>query len=127
MYLTLRKENRSNVVWYLILFLAIISENIGKTSLKGANGLTRPLLAVGAFAGYSLNFLLMGQALNRIPLAIAYGIWSGLGMAIVSLLGVLIYKETFNWRMAIGLGLVLLGVIIMSSPESTSLPRMIQQ
>lgn len=112
---------------YLILFLAIISENIGTTSLKGSNGLTRPLLAIGAFAGYSLNFLLMGQALNRIPLAIAYGIWSGLGMAIVSLLGVLIYKESFNWRMAIGLGLVLLGVIIMSSPESTSLPRMIQQ
>ncbi len=68
----------------------------------------------------------MGQALNRIPLAIAYGIWSGLGMAIVSLLGVLIYKESFNWKMAIGLGLVLLGVIIMSSPESTSLPRMVQ-
>ena len=112
---------------YLILFLAIISENIGTTSLKGSNGLTRPLLAVGAFAGYGLNFLLMGQALNRIPLAIAYGIWSGLGMAIVSLLGVLIYKESFNLRMAIGLGLVLFGVIIMSSPESTSLPRMIQQ
>ena len=47
-------------------------------------------------------------------------------MAIVSLLGVLIYKESFNWKMAIGLGLVLLGVIIMSSPESTSLPRMVQ-
>ncbi|NKB75344.1 MAG: QacE family quaternary ammonium compound efflux SMR transporter [Synechococcus sp. s2_metabat2_7] len=100
---------------YLILLLAIISENIGTTSLKGSNGLTRPLLTIGAFAGYSLNFLLMGQALNRIPLAIAYGIWSGLGMAIVSLLGVLIYKETFNWRMAIGLSLVIIGLVIMSA------------
>ncbi|WP_115072014.1 multidrug efflux SMR transporter [Synechococcus sp. UW179B] len=100
---------------YLILLLAIISENIGTTSLKGSNGLTRPLLTIGAFAGYILNFLLMGQALNRIPLAIAYGIWSGLGMAIVSLLGVLIYKETFNWRMAIGLSLVIIGLVIMSA------------
>lgn len=112
---------------YLILLLAIISENIGTTSLKGSNGLTRPLLAAGAFAGYGLNFLLMGQALNRIPLAIAYGIWSGLGMAIVSLLGVLIYKESFNWKMAIGLGLVMIGLVIMSTPEANIIPRMIQQ
>ena len=69
----------------------------------------------------------MGQALNRIPLAIAYGIWSGLGMAIVSLLGVLIYKESFNWKMAIGLGLVVVGLVIMSAPESISVPRIIQQ
>ena len=111
---------------YLILFFAIISENIGTTSLKGSNGLTRPLFAVGAFAGYGLNFVLMGQALNRIPLAIAYGIWSGLGMAIVSLLGVLIYKEAFNWKMAIGLALVIAGLVIMSVPETTSVPKMIQ-
>ena len=112
---------------YLILFLAIISENIGTASLKGSNGLTRPLFAVGAFAGYGLNFLLMGQALNRIPLAIAYGIWSGLGMAIVSLLGVLIYKESFNWKMAIGLALVMIGLVIMSAPETSIIPRMIHQ
>ncbi|QNI88564.1 small Multidrug Resistance family protein [Synechococcus sp. ROS8604] len=56
----------------------------------------------------------MGQALNRIPLAIAYGIWSGLGMAIVTILGVVIYKESFNWKMAIGLGLVIAGLISMN-------------
>ena len=115
------------VFGYLILLLAIISENIGTTALKGSNGLTRPLFAVGAFAGYGLNFLFMGQALNRIPLAIAYGIWSGLGMAIVTILGVLIYKESFNWKMAIGLGLVLAGLILMSAPESASIPKLIQQ
>ena len=112
---------------YLILLLAILFENIGTISLKGSNGLTRPLFAVGAFAGYGLNFLLMGQALNRIPLAIAYGIWSGLGMAIVSLLGVLIYKESFNLRMAIGLALVMIGLAIMSAPDAVVIPRIIQQ
>lgn len=112
---------------YLILLLAILSENVGTTALKGSKGLTRPLFAVAAFVGYGCNFLLMGQALNRIPLAIAYGIWSGLGMSIVTLLGVLIYKESFNWRMALGLGLVMLGLVVMSAPASLSIPKMMPQ
>lgn len=99
---------------YLILLMAILCENIGTTALKGSHGLTRPLFAAAALAGYGLNFFLMGQALNRIPLAIAYGIWSGLGMAIVTILGVVIYKESFNWKMAIGLGLVIAGLISMN-------------
>ncbi len=78
---------------YLILLLAIISENIGTTALKGSKGLSRPLFVVGAILGYSLNFLLLGQALARIPLAIAYGVWSGVGMALVTLLGVVIWER----------------------------------
>jgi len=44
----------------------------------------------------------------------AYGIWSDLAMAIVTILGVVIYKESFNWKMAIGLGLVIAGLISMN-------------
>lgn len=60
---------------YLILLLAIICENIGTTALKGSHGLTRPLFAAAALAGYGLNFFLMGQALDRIPspLPMAFG------------------------------------------------------
>ena len=107
---------------YLILLLGIISENIGTTALKGSKGLSRPLFVVGAILGYSLNFLLLGQALARIPLAIAYGVWSGVGMALVTLLGVVIYGETFNRRTALGLGLVLAGVLVLSAPGSGVAP-----
>ncbi|QNI88563.1 small Multidrug Resistance family protein [Synechococcus sp. ROS8604] len=41
---------------YLILLLAIICENIGTTALKGSHGLTRPVFAAAALAGYGLNF-----------------------------------------------------------------------
>jgi len=100
---------------YLILLLAIVAENVGTTFLKGSNGLKRPVYVVGALSGYVVNFLMMGQVLALLPLAVVYGLWSGLGMAFVTLLGVLIYKEVFNRRVAIGLALIVAGVLVLNA------------
>jgi len=100
---------------YLILLLAIVAENVGTTFLKGSNGLKRPIYVVGALSGYVVNFLMMGQVLALLPLAVVYGLWSGLGMAFVTLLGVLIYKEVFNRRVAIGLALIVAGVLVLNA------------
>ena len=100
---------------YLILLLAIVSENVGTAFLKGSNGLRRPFFVIGSLSGYVVNFLMMGQVLSLLPLAIAYGLWSGLGMAFVTLLGVLIYREVFNWRIVFGLGLIIAGVVILNT------------
>lgn len=100
---------------YLILLLAIISENVGTTFLKGSNGLKRPVYVIGALSGYVVNFLMMGQVLALLPMAVAYGLWSGFGMAFVTMLGVLIYKEVFNLRVVIGLALIFAGVVVLNS------------
>jgi small multidrug resistance pump len=100
---------------YLILLVAIVAENVGTTFLKGSNGLKRPVYVVGALSGYVVNFLMMGQVLALLPLAVVYGLWSGLGMAFVTLLGVLIYKEIFNRRVAIGLALIVAGVLVLNA------------
>lgn len=100
---------------YLILLLAIVSENVGTAFLKGSNGLRRPLYVFGALSGYVVNFLMMGQVLALLPMAIAYGLWSGLGMAFVTSLGVLIYHEVFNWRIVLGLALIISGVVVLNS------------
>ena len=99
---------------YLILLLAIVSENVGTSFLKGSNGLSRPAYVVGALCGYVVNFLMMGQVLALLPMAVAYGLWSGFGMAFVTLLGVLIYKEAFNWRVVAGPTLVFAGVVVLN-------------
>lgn len=99
---------------YLILLLAIVAENVGTTFLKGSNGLKRPVYVVGALSGWVVNFLMLGQVLAILPLAVVYGLWSGLGMAFVTLLGVLIYKEVFNRRVAIGIALIVAGVLVLN-------------
>jgi len=100
---------------YLILFLAIIAENLGTTCLKGSNGLKRPVYTIGALAGYVINFYMMGQVLSLLPMAVAYGLWSGFGMAFVTLLGVLIYHEVFNRRVVVGLALIMAGVVVLNA------------
>ena len=52
----------------------------------------------------------------RLPLAIAYSIWSGLGMSVVTLTGILVYKEKFGWKVALGLLLIFSGVMISNYP-----------
>ena len=52
---------------YLILLLAIISENVGTAFLKGSSGLSRPVYVIGALSGYVVNFLMMGQVLALLP------------------------------------------------------------
>ena len=100
---------------YLILLLAIVSENLGTAFLKGSNGLRRPFFVIGSLSGYVVNFLMMGQVLTLLPMAIAYGLWSGLGMAFITSLGVLIYREVFNWRIVLGLALIISGVVVLNS------------
>ena len=100
---------------YLILLLAIIAENVGTSFLKGSKGLKRPVYVIGALSGYVANFLMMGKVLALLPMVVAYGLWSGFGMAFVTLLGVLIYKEVFNSRVVIGLALIVAGVVILNA------------
>jgi len=100
---------------YLILLLAIVAENVGTSFLKGSKGLKRPVYVIGALSGYVVNFLMMGKVLALLPMAVAYGLWSGFGMAFVTLLGVLIYKEVFNSRVVIGLALIVAGVVILNA------------
>jgi small multidrug resistance pump len=100
---------------YLVLLLSIVSENIGTTFLKGSDGFRRPLHVAGALAGYTVNFVTMARVLALLPMAIAYGLWSGLGMALVTALGVFVYGEVFNRRIAFGLALILAGVLILNS------------
>lgn len=102
---------------YLFLIAAVLFENLGTAALKGSNGLRKLLPGAVAVFGYIVSFSLMGQALARLPLAIAYSIWSGLGMSVVTLTGILIYKERFNKRVALGLALIFAGVLISNFPE----------
>ena len=101
---------------YLFLVAAVLFENLGTAALKGSNGLRKLLPGIIAVFGYVVSFSLMGQALARLPLAIAYSVWSGMGMSVVTLAGILIYREKFNTKVVLGLGLIFSGVLVSNFP-----------
>ena len=97
------------LVWVV---LAVVCDAVATACLKASCGFTRPRAAVGAVLGYVCFFLAMGQALARLPLAVAYGIWSGLGMALVAGLGMVCFGERLDWRRICGLALIGAGVAL---------------
>jgi Membrane transporters of cations and cationic drugs len=99
-------------VGYLALALAIGFENLGTTALKGSEGLKKRGLVAISVVGYVISFVMMGEALARLPLGLSYAIWSGLGMTLVTFLGVVIYGERFNFRIGAGLVLIIGGILL---------------
>ena len=96
--------------WLYLLF-AILSEVSGTTSMKLSQGFTRLVPSILTFVFYGLTLGSLTLALKKIDVSVAYAVWSGLGIAIVSAIGVLWFKEPVNAVKIISLGVIALGVV----------------
>ena len=105
---------------YLSLFLAILCEVIATSSLKLSNGFTHLIPSIITIAGYSASFYLLSITLKTLPVGIAYAIWSGIGIVLVSLIAWLLFKQTLDLAALIGMGLIMLGVVIINVFSSVS-------
>jgi len=101
-----------NMQW-LYLAIAIVSEVIATSALKATDGFTRwsPILLV--IVGYMLAFYLLSLSLRSIDLGVAYAIWSGVGVALIVLVGWVIYRQPLNMASFIGIALIVSGVIVL--------------
>lgn len=99
---------------YLFLALAIASELIGSTSLKLSQGFTRLVPSVFVVLGFGAAFYFLSQALRTIPLSISYAVWSGVGTAATVLIGVWLFKESFDMIKAAGIVAILVGVVLLN-------------
>lgn len=98
-------------MYWLFLFLAIALELIGTSLMKISNGLTRLIPSVGMFIAYFLCFSIFSLALKKIDVSIAYAVWSGVGITVISILGVAFFKESINLTKVISLILIITGII----------------
>ncbi len=98
----------------LLLVVAVVSEVVGTAGLKASEGFTRVGPSVVVVIGYGAAFYFLSMSLREIPLSVAYAIWSGLGTVGSVLLGVLIWREVLGLPHAVGIGLILVGVVILN-------------
>jgi small multidrug resistance pump len=104
-------RRRRRVAWALLV-VAIVSGALGTSTLPATNGFT-DLRAVAVMAAcYGLCFLALTRALVEIPVPIAYALWSGLGIVLVSAIGWLVHEQPLNAGELIGIGLILAGVVV---------------
>jgi len=99
-------------VVYAILGLAIAAELFATMCLRASEGFAKPLPSLGAAGGYVLAFWLLSMALVRgMPVGVAYGIWSAVGVAAVAMLGWWLFDESLTLVQSGGLVLIIAGVL----------------
>jgi small multidrug resistance pump len=95
---------------WLLLFVAILFEVAGMTSMKLSRGFAEPIPSVAVPVFYVLWAAAVILALKRLDLSVTYAIWSGVGTALAALIGIAYFREPFTLLKLGSIGLVVLGV-----------------
>lgn len=105
---------------YFYLALAIVAEVIATSALKASNEFTRLWPSVLVVVGYLSAFYLLTLVLRSVPVGIAYALWAGLGIVLVTLVGIVIYGEKPDLPAIIGITLIIGGVAVIQLFSSVS-------
>ena len=100
--------------YWIVLFVAILGEVIGTTALKVSDGFSQFVPSLVVVLGYGVSFYCLALALRSIPLAIAYAVWSGVGVVAVSLVGWRLFEQKLNLWSIVGMALVVIGIVILN-------------
>jgi small multidrug resistance pump len=103
------------------LLIAIVLEVSATLSLRAAEGFTHPWWLVPVVIGYTGSLWLLSVVLDRgMPVGVAYGIWSAIGVVLTAVLGTVLFGETLGTAQIIGVGAIVAGVLLV---ELGSHPR----
>ena len=99
---------------WVYLLLAIVSEVVATSALKSSESFSRLWPSVLTVVGYGVAFYLLSLTLRELPVGIAYAIWSGVGIVLVSLAAGVLFGQKLDLPALIGMGLIVAGVIVIN-------------
>jgi small multidrug resistance pump len=99
---------------YLYLSIAIIAEVIATSALKASEGFTKLVPSSIVVVGFGVAFYCLSLVLKTLPMGVAYAIWSGLGIVLISIAGLIIFDQKLDMAAIIGIILIVSGVIVMN-------------
>ena len=100
---------------YSFLLIAIFCEVAGTMLLPVSQNFTRIIPTICLTIFYLVSFYLMTFVMDKLPIAIVYATWSGLGVFTIALLGYFFFKQTLAWQAIMGLFLIVIGIILVNS------------
>lgn len=107
---------------YLFLLVAVLFETVATTALKTSAQFTKPIPSLVTLVGYATAFYFLSLTLKTLPVSIAYAIWSGVGIILISLIGWLGFKQSLDAPAIAGISLIIAGVAVINL-FSKSLPH----
>ena len=103
---------------YIFMFIAIFCEVAGTLLLPSTQNFTKIAPTVIAATCYLTALYCLTHVLHKIPIAIVYATWSGLGIFTIAILGYIFFKQSLNWQAILGLFFIVLGVVLVNSFSS---------
>jgi len=97
---------------YLHLAIAILGEVVATSSLKATEDFTRLWPSLLALAGYAAAFYFLTLSLKVIPVGIAYAIWAGMGVVLVTLAAAILHSQVPDLAAVLGTALIVSGVVV---------------
>lgn len=105
---------------YIYLAIAIAAEVIATTSMKAIDGFNKPLPLILVIGGYAIAFWMLTLVVRSIPVGIAYAIWAGLGIVLVSIAALVLYQQKLDAPAVMGMGLIVSGVVVIQLFSSST-------
>lgn len=99
---------------YIYLAIAILSEVIGTSALKASEGFIKPIPSLIVVIGFGVAFYCLSLVLKTIPIGVAYAIWSGMGIVLISIVGLVLFGQKLDLPAIIGIVLIISGVVVMN-------------
>lgn len=99
---------------FLYLSIAIIAEVIATSALKASNDFTVLWPSLATILGYAVALFFLSLTMKTIPMGIAYAIWSGAGIILISTVELLVFKQQLDIPALIGLSFMIVGIIFIN-------------
>jgi len=99
---------------WILLGLAILAEVVGTSAMKASEGFSKVFPSLITVVFYGIAFYLLSLTLRTIPVGIAYAVWSGVGIVLISLVAWVLYGQKLDLAGLIGMGLIISGVIVLN-------------
>ncbi|WP_132073775.1 SMR family transporter [Sinorhizobium americanum] len=99
---------------YTVLVIAIIFEVLGTSAMQAAQHFTRLAPTVLMVVCYAVAFFFLSYTLRYIPVGIAYALWSGLGIVLISAVGYITFGQKLDLAAIVGLALIIAGVLVLN-------------
>jgi len=105
---------------FFFLGIAILFEIIATSALKKSEQFTQLIPSIITILGYFAAFYFLSFAIRTIPVGIAYAIWSGVGIVLITIIGAVFFKQIPDLPAIIGLALIMIGVVVINVFSKTT-------
>ena len=105
---------------WVLLVVAILLEVAGTTNMKLSEGFSKPVPSVLVLFFYALSIIALTFAVNRLDVSVAYAVWSGMGTALVAMIGLWISQESITAIKLVALGFIVVGVAMLHLTTESS-------